>query len=125
MMMLFVNFYAIPLKVAATELSEGVGTNAIDKFKEGASGKLDDSNNKTIKTTQKIFGAVKNIVQVVSLFIAVIMLLFVTIKYMVSSVSERAEIKKHAVVYVIGALIIFSVNGIITIIQKFSTNIEY
>lgn len=91
----------------------------------GSESKLTDSSNKSITTAQKVIGAIKNIVQVVSIFVAVIMLVILATKYMISSVADRAEIKKHAVVYAIGALIIFSINGIIGIIQFFSSRIQY
>lgn len=118
-----INFCAIISN--ATVITDGVGTSAIKKFEDGAKVKYTDKNNKSISTTQNILGATVGIVQIISITVAVVMLIILAIKYMISSVSERAEIKKHAVVYVVGALLIFSVNGIIEIIQRFSSNIEY
>ena len=34
---------------------------------------------------------------------------------------EKAEIKKSAVVYVVGAIVLFAVTGLLTIIEKFAT----
>lgn len=109
----------------AAVIKEGVGTDAIEKFEIGAKDKFTDTKNKSISTTQNALGAIVGIVQTISITVAVVMLMILAIKYIMSSVQERAEIKKHAVVYVIGALLIFSVNGIIEIIQLFSSNIYY
>lgn len=117
-------FFITCSSIISNAVTDGVGSGAIDEFRSGANGVL-GSNNKSISTAKNVLGAVRNIVQIVSMFVAVIMLMFIAIKYMVSSVAERAEIKKHAVVYVVGALIVFGVNGIITIIQQFSLNIKY
>ena len=64
------------------------------------------------------------IIQVIGMAVAIIMLLVLGIKYMVSSVSDRAEIKKHAVVYVVGAILLFGASGIVEIIKQFSENIK-
>ena len=42
-------------------------------------------------------------------------------KYMIASPGERADIKKSAVIYVVGAFILFGITGIITLIQKFAS----
>ncbi len=39
--------------------------------------------------------------------IAVVILLIISMRYMISAPSERADIKKHAVPYVIGVVILF------------------
>ena len=70
-----------------------------------------------------MFKAVLNIIQVIGISVAVIMLMVLAIKYMVSSVADRAEIKKHAVVYVVGAILMFGASGIVEIIKVFSKNI--
>lgn len=61
------------------------------------------------------------IMRIAGITIAVVMLLVVSIKYMVSSAGDRADIKKHAIVYVIGALVLFGAVGILGIIENFST----
>lgn len=70
-----------------------------------------------------VMGAAVGIVKVVAAGIAVIMLLVLAMKYMLAAPSDRAEIKKHAVVYVAGAFIMFGVAGILQAIQTFSSNI--
>ena len=65
-------------------------------------------------------GSVIVTVQVVVTGIAVIMLIVLAMKYMLAAPGDKADIKKHAVVYVVGAVILFSVSGILKIIQVFS-----
>ena len=52
--------------------------------------------------------------------IAVVVLLVISMKYMLSAPGDRADIKKHAVHYVIGATILFGASGILGIIGKFA-----
>ena len=70
------------------------------------------------------FNSVFSIIQVIGIAVAVIMLIVLGIKYMVSSVSDRAEIKKHAVVYVVGAILLFGASGIVEIIKNFSKSVK-
>lgn len=51
------------------------------------------------------------------------MLVVVAMKYMTAAPGDRADIKKHAVVYVVGAIIMFSVTGILGIVEKFAGSI--
>ena len=67
-----------------------------------------------------IAGTVITVTQIICGAIAIVMLSILGMKYMYSSQGERAEIKKHAVIYVIGAFILFAVPGIIRIIIDFS-----
>jgi hypothetical protein len=45
-------------------------------------------------------------------------------KYMMAAPGDKAEIKKSAVIYVVGAIVLFAVGGILSIIQKFAENIS-
>ena len=58
--------------------------------------------------------------QVVAIGMAAIMLIVLAIKYMSSSSNEKAEIKKHAVVYLVGACIAFGAAGILQIFRVFT-----
>ncbi len=52
------------------------------------------------------------------------MLLVVAMKYMTAAPGEKADIKKSAVAYVVGAITLFAVTGILGIIEEFSININ-
>ena len=70
--------------------------------------------------TQGVMGAIINVTRTVATGIAIIMLLAVAMKYMMSAPADRADIKKHAVVYVVGAIVLFGSSGILGIIQNFA-----
>lgn len=78
----------------------------------------------TAESMNNISGAILTIVQIIGLGLAVIMLIVIAIKYMVSAPSDRADIKKSATIYVVGAIVLFSASGILGIIRKFSKNIN-
>ena len=99
-------------KVLATDMMEYIN-NAANASATG----------NAITTTENIAGSVITIVKVISASVALIMLIILGIKYMSSAPGDKAEIKKHAVVYVVGAVIMFSVTGILTIIQNFADGI--
>lgn len=67
-----------------------------------------------------LVGAFLNIVRIIAVAVAIIMLLILAIKYMSAAPNDKAEIKKHAVVYVVGAILLFSASGVLGIIQKFA-----
>lgn len=62
--------------------------------------------------------SVITIMRIAGITIAVVMLLVVAMKYMISSAGDRADIKKHAVVYVVGALVLFGVTGILGMLSN-------
>ena len=66
-------------------------------------------------------GAALVVVQVVGVGVAVIMLVVLAIKYIAAAPSDKAEIKKHAVVYVVGAIVLFAASGILGIIRNFAS----
>ena len=78
----------------------------------------DDSGAST--SLQKIIGAGITIVQVVGSGVAIIMLVVLAIKYISAAPGDKAEIKKHAVVYVIGAIVLFAASGILGIVKNFA-----
>lgn len=57
-------------------------------------------------------------VQVIGSFIAVGVLMFLGIKYMTSSPSEKGDIKKSMIPYIIGAVILLTAVNIVPIIAK-------
>lgn len=77
----------------------------------------DSSVNNSAKT---IVGAIIGAVRVIAVGVAVIMLAVLAMKYMMSAPGDRADIKKHAVVYVVGAVILFATSGILGIIANFA-----
>lgn len=75
-------------------------------------------------SVQNLIGAILTVVQVVGSGVAVIMLIVLAIKYISAAPSDKAEIKKHAVVYVVGAVVLFAASGIIGIVRNFAGNVQ-
>ena len=71
-----------------------------------------------IASIENITGNVIFIIQMIAFAAAVIMLIFVGIKFITASPEGKAEIKKTAVIYVIGAVLLFAAGAILTILKN-------
>lgn len=72
------------------------------------------------QTANRIIG----IFQFVGTAAAVIILVFIGIKYMSAAPSEKADIKKSAVIYIIGAVLLFAATNVVAIIFNLSQNVK-
>lgn len=94
-------------------------------FAEGASdvlGKLTgntDAASAVTTTANNIVG----IVQVICYATAVIMLIYLGVKFITASPEAKADIKKSAIMYVIGAIIVFAAGTLLGVISNLSTNV--
>lgn len=84
-------------------------------------GQSGDSN--VTGSVSNIAGSVITIARVICAAVAVAMLAILGMKYMSAAPSEKADIKKHAVVYIVGAVVMFACTGILGIIQKFASSL--
>jgi len=75
-----------------------------------------------VSPTQKVMSTIINVIRVVGTGIALIMLTYVGIKYMSAAPSEKADFKKSATAYVVGAIILFGATNVLTIIANFATS---
>ena len=88
------------------------------------------TNSETDKTTgasntaMNVVATVISSVRIIGVCFAVVMLLTVAMKYMSSAPGDKADIKKSAVAYVVGAIVLFAVTGILTIIEQFAVVIK-
>lgn len=76
---------------------------------------------------EDINGIVSNviwIIQTIAIAAAVIMLMFVGIKFVTASPEGKAEIKKTAVIYVVGAILLLAASGVLGIIQNLAKNVS-
>lgn len=71
-----------------------------------------------------IFNKVIGIVQVIGTGVAVIMLIYIAIKYLVASPEGKGEIKKSAIMYVVAAVILFAAVNILAIIQGWANTVN-
>lgn len=75
-----------------------------------------------VAEARKIIGRIISIVQVFGVFIAIAMSMSLGIKYMYASPGDKAQIKNHLTVYIIGAVVMFGASGILGIIKSFFIN---
>lgn len=75
-------------------------------------------------SAKTIVGAIISVMRIVATGIALIMIIAVAVKYMSAAPGDRADIKKHAVPFVVGAVVLFASSGILSIIQQFASNIN-
>ena len=85
---------------------------------------FDNFNNPIQNSSNKISANVITVVRIIAVTIAIVMLLAVAMKYMTSAPGDRADIKKHAISYLIGAFIIFGVTGIIEFLIELSNVVD-
>lgn len=90
------------------------GTDYMDP--EGVTAKTTDA----AASTQTFLWSVLGIVQVVAISLAVIMLIVLGVKYVSAAPAEKADIKQSAMIYVVGAILMFGASGIIQIIKTFT-----
>ena len=69
-----------------------------------------------------IIGQIIKSAQIIGTGVAIIMLIVLAIKYISAAPSDKAEIKKSAVVYIVGAIVLFAASGILQIIRNFAFN---
>lgn len=74
----------------------------------------------TAKTVNNIIGSILTVVQVIGMGVAVIMLIVLAIKYISAAPGDKADIKKHAVVYIVGAVVLFAATGILQLVKNFA-----
>lgn len=70
----------------------------------------------------KISGSILGIVQTIGMAVAIIMLVVLAIKYISAAPNDKAEIKKHAVIYIVGAVVLFAASGIVGLIKTWSNS---
>ena len=75
--------------------------------------------NSVVSTGKTVMG----VLDIIATGIAILMLLYIAIKYMMSAPEGKAEYKKTATVYAIGAVIIFIAPKLASAIMKVSQNI--
>lgn len=78
------------------------------------------NNSTTAGTFTNILNTILGIVQVIGVAVAIIMLIVLAIKYISAAPGDKAEIKKHAVVYIVGAVVLFGASGLLGIIKGFA-----
>ena len=76
-----------------------------------------------VNSVREIMGTILDVVRLIGTGVAIIMLIYIGIKIMLASPSERANIKQYSINYVIGAFILIGASGILKIVKDFATQI--
>lgn len=96
-----------------SSLSNVYATAALDEF----TGTIPDSAGKAKEGVTNITSSVLTLIRYAGSGIAMIMLTFIFIKYMLSAASERAELKKNLIPFTIGAIVLFAASNIVGLMQ--------
>lgn len=75
-------------------------------------------------STQNIMGLVLGVVQAIAAGVAVIMLVVIGIKYVAAAPSEKADLKKSLITYVVGAILLFAGSGILQVVKTFAKQLN-
>ena len=105
----------IALIVVATILSAVSVVLGVD-IPEGTTGGY--ANTKLPDTVSNIIG----IVQFICYAAAVILIVVLGVKFMTASPDGKAEIKKSAVIYIVGAVLVFAAGLLLNLIKSIATN---
>ena len=90
-------------------------------------GELDSNKNNMTDAGKSVGETGKTIVAAIKIIgtgIAILMLLYIAIKYMVVAPSEKAEFKKTAVVYAIGAVVLFAAPRLVELVMDVSQGLS-
>ena len=105
----------------SVQLLVGAPVFGTDKFSQV----LTSENNggyKDVSGFSNSIGRILGVVKYICYAAAVVMLVMLGVKYLTASPDGKAEIKKTAVQYVIGAVLVFAAGVILTIIQSVSNS---
>ena len=114
----FIIMLVTPIFLIQSNATQGEGTSYNAKMGELINSKWSDSTSAS-KATSLLTTIIVG-VKIAAVAVAIVMLLAVAMKYMSSAPGDRAEIKKHAVPFVVGAFVLFGASGILTLIQEIS-----
>ena len=73
-------------------------------------------------TAESVIGTIISAARIIGICFAVVMLLTIAMKYMTAAAGDKADIKKSAVAYVVGAVVLFGATNIIASLVEFTNN---
>ncbi len=92
-------------------------------FADGWTSKVNPNGGAGTSEATKAMNIIIGIFQAVAVGVAAVMLIALAIKYMSAAPGEKAEIKKHAVVYIVGAVMAFGSAGVVQLLRTFANEI--
>ena len=108
----------------------GAGSTATVTTTSGGSDYLDPqdkslyeaADSKAAESTGKAAESILGIVQIVAITTAIIILIVIGIKYITAAPEGKAELKKKAIIYIVGAMLLFGATAIVGIIRTVANN---
>lgn len=79
-----------------------------------------NTSSKLYTATESVIGTAVTLIRIVAMGAAIVMLTYMAIKYMSAAPAERAEFKKSATIYIVGAILLFGTTGVLGIIENFA-----
>ena len=86
---------------------------------EDFDGTINSSATSSKNAVVEIISVVLNVTRTVGIAVAVIILIVVACKYIIASAGDKADIKKYATSYIIGALVLFGASGLVSLAKSF------
>lgn len=111
-----INIVIIALVLLMLANNFALAANTTDQY-----GTITSSSSTLQGSISKITGSILGVVQTIGMAVAVIMLVVLAIKYISAAPNDKAEIKKHAVIYIVGAVVLFAASGIVGLIKTWSS----
>ena len=90
-------------------------------------GQLDSNKNESTDASDSVKNTGIVIIKVIKISgtgIAVLMLLYIAIKYMMVSPTEKAEFKKTALIYVVGASVLFAAPRLVELVMDLAQDVS-
>ena len=90
-------------------------------------GQLDSNKNESTDASDSVKDTGIVIIKVIKISgtgIAVLMLLYIAIKYMMVSPTEKAEFKKTALIYVVGAIVLFAAPRLVELVMDLAQDVS-
>lgn len=112
-----VMFFGTIVADAAT----GFDTYGVDGFELNAGQSVPST---VTNLTDQTMGTAISVARTVGVGVAITILMVIAVKYMIASPGDRADIKKNAVPFVIGAVVLFGASGILGLLAEFSSTIS-
>lgn len=122
-LLLITMIFALGIILVQNTVMAGSSYNWETKINSAATSSAPQGASGAISATRNISQSIITIARVISMGVAITMLIVLAIKYMSSAPGDKATIKKSAVTYVVGAIVMFASYGILTIIQQFAKGI--
>jgi len=85
--------------------------------KSNFTGTIDPGATKAGDAIVKIISSILGVTRTIGATVALVIFMWIAIKYILASAGEKADLKKYLTSYVIGGLILFGASGILSIIK--------